>query len=140
MATPQADEAYEQKNVHEVYQQIAQHFSATRYKVCLSDWLQQYTKLTVPQPWPIVEQFLQGLAPGSVGLDVGCGNGKNLMVNRDVFIVASDRYVIKVWIFFFFFYSYGYWFTPLRGWSFRSLSSYCMALIDPIADLKTWLA
>ncbi|KAJ6072504.1 hypothetical protein PENARI_c002G10698 [Penicillium arizonense] len=74
MATPQADEAYEQKNVHEVYQQIAQHFSATRYK-----------------PWPIVEQFLQGLAPGSVGLDVGCGNGKNLMVNRDVFIVASDR-------------------------------------------------
>ncbi|KAJ6035123.1 uncharacterized protein N7446_009883 [Penicillium canescens] len=74
MATPQADEAYEQKNVHEVYQQIAQHFSATRYK-----------------PWPIVERFLQGLAPGSVGLDVGCGNGKNLMVNRDVFIVASDR-------------------------------------------------
>ncbi|KAJ5775943.1 uncharacterized protein N7511_000954 [Penicillium nucicola] len=74
MATPQADEAYEQKNVHEVYQQIAQHFSATRYK-----------------PWPIVERFLQGRAPGSVGLDVGCGNGKNLMVNRDVFIVASDR-------------------------------------------------
>ncbi|KAJ5317304.1 hypothetical protein PENANT_c034G02118 [Penicillium antarcticum] len=74
MATPQVDAAYEQKNVHEVYQQIAQHFSATRYK-----------------PWPIVERFLQDLAPGSVGLDVGCGNGKNLMVNRDVFIVASDR-------------------------------------------------
>lgn len=27
-------EAYEQHNVHEVYQQIAGHFSATRYKVC----------------------------------------------------------------------------------------------------------
>lgn len=45
------------------------------------------------QPWPIVEQFLQSLPAGSVGLDVGCGNGKNLQVNRDVFIVASDRYV-----------------------------------------------
>lgn len=48
------------------------------------------------QPWPIVERFLTGLAPGAVGLDVGCGNGKNLMVNRDVFIIASDRYVC-VW-------------------------------------------
>jgi hypothetical protein len=28
-------EAYEEKNVHEVYQQIANHFSATRYKVSL---------------------------------------------------------------------------------------------------------
>ncbi|GLA01873.1 tRNA methyltransferase, has a role in tRNA modification [Aspergillus niger] len=67
-------EAYEEKNVHEVYQQIASHFSSTRYK-----------------PWPIVEQFLRGLEPGSVGLDVGCGNGKYLAVNREVFIVASDR-------------------------------------------------
>ncbi|CAG8378384.1 unnamed protein product [Penicillium salamii] len=74
MASQQSGEAYEQENVHEVYQQIAQHFSATRYK-----------------PWPIVERFLTSLSPGSVGLDVGCGNGKNLMVNRDVFIVASDR-------------------------------------------------
>ncbi|KAJ5322979.1 hypothetical protein N7452_011268 [Penicillium brevicompactum] len=73
MASQQNGEAYEQENVHEVYQQIAQHFSATRYK-----------------PWPIVERFLTELSPGAVGLDVGCGNGKNLMVNRDVFIVASD--------------------------------------------------
>lgn len=35
MASQQTGEAYEQKNVHEVYQEIAQHFSATRYKVCL---------------------------------------------------------------------------------------------------------
>lgn len=26
--------AYEEKHVHEVYQQIAQHFSSTRYKAC----------------------------------------------------------------------------------------------------------
>ncbi|KGO72525.1 Methyltransferase type 11 [Penicillium italicum] len=74
MASQQTEEAYEQQNVHEVYQEIAQHFSATRYK-----------------PWPIVERFLTSLVPGAVGLDVGCGNGKNLMVNRDVFIIASDR-------------------------------------------------
>ncbi|KAL2825420.1 S-adenosyl-L-methionine-dependent methyltransferase [Aspergillus cavernicola] len=70
----QDEEAYEEKNVHEVYQQIARHFSATRYK-----------------PWPIVERFLQSQSPGAIGLDVGCGNGKYLPVNRDVFIVASDR-------------------------------------------------
>lgn len=34
--TDQKDqEAYEEQSVHEVYQQIAQHFSSTRYKVCL---------------------------------------------------------------------------------------------------------
>ncbi|KAH8422967.1 tRNA (carboxymethyluridine(34)-5-O)-methyltransferase [Aspergillus melleus] len=73
-AINQPNDEYEEKNVHEVYQQIANHFSATRYK-----------------PWPIVEQFLKGLAPGAIGLDVGCGNGKYLSVNQDVFIVASDR-------------------------------------------------
>ncbi|OBT55854.1 hypothetical protein VE04_04648 [Pseudogymnoascus sp. 24MN13] len=67
-------EAYEEQHVHEVYEQIASHFSQTRYK-----------------PWPIVNEFLLGLEAGSVGLDVGCGNGKYLTVNQDVFIVASDR-------------------------------------------------
>lgn len=69
-----APEDYEEKHVHEVYEQIASHFSSTRYK-----------------PWPIVESFLQSLIPGSVGLDVGCGNGKYLTVNQDVFIIGSDR-------------------------------------------------
>lgn len=65
---------YEEEHVHEVYEQIASHFSQTRYK-----------------PWPVVDDFLKSLRPGSVGLDVGCGNGKYLVVNKDVFIVASDR-------------------------------------------------
>jgi tRNA (uracil-5-)-methyltransferase TRM9 len=69
-----APEKYEEQHVHEVYEQIASHFSSTRYK-----------------PWPIVESFLKSLIPGSIGLDVGCGNGKYLTVNQDVFIVASDR-------------------------------------------------
>ena len=67
-------EAYEQKNVHEVYEQIASHFSSTRYK-----------------PWPIIERFLKDLPNGSVGLDIGCGNGKYLAVNPDIFMVGSDR-------------------------------------------------
>ncbi|EAU29658.1 conserved hypothetical protein [Aspergillus terreus NIH2624] len=74
LSTPAQEDAYEEKNVHEVYQQIATHFSSTRYK-----------------PWPVVERFLLNLPPGAVGLDVGCGNGKYLTVNQNVFIVASDR-------------------------------------------------
>ncbi|GAM83605.1 hypothetical protein ANO11243_015930 [Dothideomycetidae sp. 11243] len=66
--------AYEEEHVHSVYEQIASHFSSTRYK-----------------PWPIIERFLQSQSPGSVGVDIGCGNGKYLSVNPDVFIVGSDR-------------------------------------------------
>ncbi|KAK8212588.1 S-adenosyl-L-methionine-dependent methyltransferase, partial [Phyllosticta capitalensis] len=65
---------YEDEHVHTVYEQIASHFSSTRYK-----------------PWPIVERFLKSLPAGSIGLDVGCGNGKYLAVNPDLYIIASDR-------------------------------------------------
>lgn len=67
-------EAYEQQHVHAVYDAIAPHFASTRHK-----------------PWPIIERFLRALPPASLGLDVGCGNGKYLPVNRDVFILGSDR-------------------------------------------------
>jgi tRNA (uracil-5-)-methyltransferase TRM9 len=70
----QAPDEYEEKHVHNVYEKIASHFSSTRYK-----------------PWPIVHDFLLSLSPGSVGLDVGGGNGKYLTVNRDIFIIGSDR-------------------------------------------------
>lgn len=60
--------------VHDVYNEIASHFSQTRYK-----------------PWPIVEKFLMLRSKHSVGLDVGCGNGKYLNVNKDVFIIGTDR-------------------------------------------------
>ncbi|KAK5108096.1 hypothetical protein LTR62_008813 [Meristemomyces frigidus] len=68
------DEQYEESHVHAVYEQIASHFSSTRYK-----------------PWPIIERFLKGLPDGSIGLDIGCGNGKYLAVNPAIFIVGSDR-------------------------------------------------
>lgn len=47
------------------------------------------------QPWPIVERFLIDMPIGSIGLDLGCGNGKYLAVNPNVFIVGSDR---SVWV------------------------------------------
>ncbi|KAI8380017.1 S-adenosyl-L-methionine-dependent methyltransferase [Choanephora cucurbitarum] len=73
--TPDQDqEDYEQKNVHEVYEVIANHFSDTRYK-----------------PWPVVENFLNSLRPGSLGADVGCGNGKYIGVNPNLMILGSDR-------------------------------------------------
>lgn len=64
----------EEEYVHKVYNEIASHFSQTRYK-----------------PWPIVTKFLNDQTMGSIGIDVGCGNGKYLNVNPDVFIVGSDR-------------------------------------------------
>lgn len=63
------------------------------------------------QPWPVVERFLQDQSPGAVGLDVGCGNGKYLPVNKSVYIVASDRYVWSVYLTFFSF--------ICLSWSFR---------------------
>lgn len=88
-----AGTSYEEEHVHEVYEQIASHFSSTRYKVCVAA-LSRATKLTNQiQPWPIVERFLKEQPNGTIGADVGCGNGKYLAVNKEVFIVGSDRYV-----------------------------------------------
>jgi tRNA (uracil-5-)-methyltransferase TRM9 len=66
--------AYEETHVHSVYESIAPHFSATRYK-----------------PWPVIAAFLDSQPPGALGLDVGCGNGKYLAVNRACHVVGSDR-------------------------------------------------
>ncbi|KAK7397843.1 tRNA methyltransferase, has a role in tRNA modification [Neonectria punicea] len=67
-------ETYEATHVHAVYEAIAPHFSSTRHK-----------------PWPRVAQFLAAQRPGSVGIDVGCGNGKYLRVNPAVHLMGSDR-------------------------------------------------
>lgn len=66
--------AYEDTHVHAVYDAIAPHFSATRYR-----------------PWPRVARFLLELPAGSVGLDVGCGNGRYMAVNPAVHMLGSDR-------------------------------------------------
>lgn len=57
------------KLIIRVYDVIAGHFSSTRYKVCLEQ---------LTQPWPLVSDFFDSLPAGSVGVDLGCGNGKYL--------------------------------------------------------------
>ncbi|SPO23953.1 uncharacterized protein UTRI_03512_B [Ustilago trichophora] len=54
---------YEQQNVHAIYETIAPHFSSTRYK-----------------PWPLIPAFLSTIPAGSLGADLGCGNGKYLPI------------------------------------------------------------
>ncbi|KAG9031113.1 tRNA methyltransferase, has a role in tRNA modification [Tulasnella sp. JGI-2019a] len=74
--TTTSPELQEQQYVHEVYDQIAPHFSQTRYK-----------------PWPIISKFLASLSPGSIGLDSGTGNGKYLPLDQDgtLLTVGLDR-------------------------------------------------
>ena len=66
----------EKKYVYDIYEKIAPHFSHTRYK-----------------PWPRIEKFLNNLPIGSLVADIGCGNGKYLGVNPDVFMIGTDRSV-----------------------------------------------
>ncbi|KZT67773.1 S-adenosyl-L-methionine-dependent methyltransferase [Daedalea quercina L-15889] len=71
-------QVYEDEHVHSVYDEIAPHFSSTRYK-----------------PWPIIAQFLSSLPTGWVGLDSGTGNGKYLPLPQDrpgsVWTIGLDR-------------------------------------------------
>ena len=74
-ATPEL----ETKNVREVYDAIAEHFSATRYK-----------------GWPKVDNFLNEIEKNSIVVDIGSGNGKYHNINKDVYIVGFDPFVLFV--------------------------------------------
>ncbi|CAG9860944.1 unnamed protein product [Phyllotreta striolata] len=63
----------EKEHVHKVYEKIAGHFDSTRHK-----------------PWPNVVEFLESFETGSIVVDVGCGNGKYLGLNKGVFNVGCD--------------------------------------------------
>ncbi|KAL7066591.1 hypothetical protein ACR3K2_29460 [Cryptosporidium serpentis] len=69
-------ELLESKYVHNVYETMADHFSHTR-----------------SIPWPKVKKFLTLFPPGSIILDVGCGNGRYLECtkNLDIFSIGIDR-------------------------------------------------
>jgi alkylated DNA repair protein alkB family protein 8 len=64
----------EQEHVHKVYNDIAHHFSNTRYK-----------------PWPRVVDFLRTFPSGSLVLDVGCGNGKYMNIRNDLMMVGKKE-------------------------------------------------
>ncbi|KAG9098743.1 tRNA methyltransferase, has a role in tRNA modification [Ceratobasidium sp. 370] len=66
---------YENQYVHDIYDQIASHFSQTRYK-----------------PWPVIARFLNSIPTGSIGLDSGTGNGKYLPLSEGRFLtIGVDR-------------------------------------------------
>ncbi|KAL0580271.1 tRNA methyltransferase, has a role in tRNA modification [Marasmius crinis-equi] len=69
---------YEETHVHAVYEQIASHFSSTRYK-----------------PWPIIAKFLSDIPSGWVGFDSGTGNGKYLPLPLEspgrIWTIGMDR-------------------------------------------------
>ncbi|KAJ8927629.1 hypothetical protein NQ314_019890 [Rhamnusium bicolor] len=64
----------EKLHVHEVYENIASHFSDTRHK-----------------PWPNVLEFIKSFNVGSILVDIGCGNGKYLGCNKNIFNIGCDR-------------------------------------------------
>ncbi|ADO67120.1 putative methyltransferase [Cafeteria roenbergensis virus] len=61
------------KNLKEVYESIAEEFNHSRYKV-----------------WPCVENFLTQLPTQSKGLEIGCGNGKNMLFRTDLNMTGVD--------------------------------------------------
>jgi len=69
-------EGFETQHVHQVYEHIADHFSGTRLRA-----------------WPLVENFLAALPPGSLVADVGAGNGKYLGCDgaRALAMLGCDR-------------------------------------------------
>ena len=58
----------EATNVVNVYNKISSHFSKTRYKA-----------------WPCVKTFVDSLPPDTEFLEVGSGNGKNMLLRPDKF-------------------------------------------------------
>ncbi|OTF75635.1 Methyltransferase-like protein [Euroglyphus maynei] len=72
--TPSNPRKLETDYVHRTYDQIADHFSTTRYKC-----------------WPEVVDFLRSLPAGAFVLDVGCGNGRFFSVNPSIVMIGTDR-------------------------------------------------
>ncbi|KAL0244473.1 hypothetical protein GEMRC1_008557 [Eukaryota sp. GEM-RC1] len=70
--TPSSCVSFEHLFVHDVYDDIAGHFSCTRFTI-----------------WPLVTRFLSALSPFSLVSDVGCGNGKNLIASSSDHIAVG---------------------------------------------------
>ena len=56
----------EELHVKNVYDQIANEFSHTRYR-----------------PWSCVEKFMDDIPSNSIIGDIGCGNGKNMVYRNE---------------------------------------------------------
>lgn len=62
------------------------------HRVLIITYLRCYISFRY-RPWPQVAEFLTSLIPGSVVLDVGCGNGKYSQCNKNVVWIGTDRSV-----------------------------------------------
>ena len=86
--TPETERAF----VQNVYDNIADHFSRTRYAVCQAvhsnkskcQCTSSTTTQRQEQAWPGPESFLRALAPHSVVADIGCGNGKYMVLQEQL--------------------------------------------------------
>ena len=68
----------EARHVHQVYDAIAEHWTQTRARRGVL--------------WPRCRELLERLPPGSVVLDVGCGDGRYLGVNEGrILTIGTDR-------------------------------------------------
>lgn len=63
----------ENLSVKEVYNRIAKHFNASRQRI-----------------WGSVKHYLDSLELGTSVLDMGCGNGKNMLYRKDLNICGID--------------------------------------------------
>ena len=64
----------EQDHVYSVYNSISEHFSDTRF--CI---------------WNFVKKFLESMDTDMKGIDIGCGNGKNMLYRKDLNIIGYDN-------------------------------------------------
>jgi ubiquinone/menaquinone biosynthesis C-methylase UbiE len=64
----QMSDIFENKYVHEIYEKIAKDFSRTRYKA-----------------WNRVRKYIESLDKKSKIADIGCGNGKNMLLRPNQF-------------------------------------------------------
>jgi tRNA (uracil-5-)-methyltransferase TRM9 len=94
--------ALEAAHVHRVYEDIAPHFSDTRYKVgcrwpCGGRGGRAGRLTACAQPWPVVDAYVQALPRGAAVADVGCGNGKYMgTAPPGVVVLGCDR-CVRVW-------------------------------------------
>lgn len=66
---------YEQEYVNGVYDKIAEHFSKTRSG----------------KTWGKITEFINSLDKNSLVADIGCGNGKNMMIRNDCCFIGCDK-------------------------------------------------
>lgn len=97
VATVLVDEdarTFEDKNVHAIYDEIASHFSSTRYKVGFNNKPYSPHFMCI-QPWPIISNFISSISTGCIGLDSGTGNGKYLPLPEgrpgDILTIGLDK-------------------------------------------------